>query len=298
MKFGVREINGVLKEIISNSVDYFKTKYHRQKVIDNMQNFNDLPERVMRETKGLFVLSTGRCGTDFVTHLLKQSETLHVEHEAVPRLATSSRYLYDNDLVNHKGGRAAFLAARYHLIQDAYMFDKRYVETNNRLTFFAPSIRDLMPEAKFVHIVRHPGAFVRSGMRRGYYTSDYIADYGKIRPTGNDEAFDKWDTYSRIEKVSWLWYRTNKMIEDFKETCPQRTITIKSEELFNQPAAVVTKILNFVNEPQPDHLKTDLGPKNKQRSGSFPRYEHWKDDDKAKLQAIAGKLAEKYEYKV
>lgn len=296
MKYGIRELSGVLNEIISNSTNYFKTKYLRQKAIEKIQDFHDLPEKVMRDTKALFVLSTGRVGTDFVTHLLQQSESLYVKHEADPGLGTASRYLYDHDLVNHEGGRAAFLAARYHLIQDSYMFGKTYVETNNRLTFFAPAIRDLLPNAQFIHLVRHPGAFVRSGMRRGYYTNDYIADYGKIRPTEQDEAFEKWDSYSRVEKIAWLWYRTNLLIEDFKKSCPERVMMVKSDELFKQPDAVVADILKFANEPMPGRLKTDLGPKNKQHSGFFPRYDRWEDVDKERLRSITGELAKRYEF--
>ncbi|HLR32400.1 MAG TPA: sulfotransferase [Fodinibius sp.] len=296
MKFDVKELQGVLNEFVSNSVDYFKTKYQRQKALENIQRFDDFPERVLRDTPALFVLSTGRTGTDFVRHLLQQAKGLRVEHEAVPGLAAASRFLYDHSLVNHKGGQAAFLAARYHMIQDAYMFKKQYVETNNRLTFFAPAIRDLMPESRFVHLVRHPGAFVRSGMRRGYYTSEYIVDYGKLRPTEQDEVFEEWESYSRIEKISWLWYRTNTLIEEFKKSCPERILTVKSEDLFTKPDEFVSRVLNFVNEPVPDQINTDLGPKNSQRSGAFPRYERWNNEDKKKLQAIAGKLAAEYEY--
>lgn len=298
MNFGIQEIGGVLNDFISNSTDYFKTKYQRQKAIEKIKDFQDLPERVLHNTKALFVLSTGRTGTDFVTHLLQQAEGLYVEHEAVPRLGTASRFLFDNDMMDQKGGQAAFLAARYHLVQDAYMFEKRYVETNNRLTFFASAIRDLMPKAQFIHLVRHPGAFVRSGMRRGYYTTEYISDYGKIRPTEKDEAFDKWGSYTRVEKISWLWYRTNKLIEDFKASIPEEVLMIKSEELFQQPDDVVTKMLSFVEEPRPKRIKTDLGPKNKQHSGHFPRYDRWEDTDKIKLKSITGELAQKYEYKL
>lgn len=296
METGIRAFNGVLKDFWSTSVDFFKTKYKRQKAIDRMQDFSDLPERVLKDTKAMFVLSTGRCGTDFLTHLLKQSAALHVEHEAEPRLAMASRYLNDNNLLNQEAGKAAFLAARYHMIQDAYMFEKRYVETNNRLTFFAPAIRDLMPQAQFVHIVRHPGAFVRSGMRRGYYTDEYIADFGKIRPTPEDEVYDEWESYSRIEKISWLWFRTNTLIEEFKESCPDKVMMVKSEELFRAPGTVAKDILNFMNETPPSQFKTDLGPKNKQRSGNFAHYDRWSDEYKEKLRSIAGDLAHKYDY--
>lgn len=297
MDASIRDISRVTREYFLNSYDFLKRKYKRQHAIKDIENFENFPEIMLQNLRALFVLSTGRCGTDFLNHVLKKFEPLDVHHEGDSKFAIASRYLYDHSHeISQRGGELAFLAGRHHALQDAYLFNKIYIETNNRLTFFAPFILSVLPHVRFIHLVRHPGEFVRSGMRRGYYTAHSIADYTKIRPKDTDEAQGKWAKYSRVEKISWLWYRTNKFIEKIKLMHPEKVLFIKSEQLFNDTEQTVSLISEFAGFDAGPDIEINVGPKNMQRAGHYPHYQNWSNVDKNAMKTITGELAAKYNY--
>jgi len=241
-----------------------------------------------------FVLSTGRCGTAFLTEMLRQSPRLSVRHTPKPELE------YVSSLVHRlKPGpealELAILAARFESFVAAYRSGLIYVETNNRISFFAPALARLLPNARFIHLVRHPADFVRSGMRRGYY-SERVVQHQRLAPT---DPVD-WSSWTQLEKIAWEWNEINGAIEKFKATVQaDRVMTIRSEALF-QNSQVLTSIMEFIGVADDERLSRMtkskiLKPVNEQREGSFSRYEHWSDADKAALKRIAT-LASVYEY--
>jgi hypothetical protein len=241
-----------------------------------------------------FVLSTGRCGTSFLTEILRRSARLSVHHAPKPELQ------YLSSLVHRIVPVAAsldlaVLAARFELFVNAYRSGEIYVETNNRITFFAPALARLLPNARFIHLVRNPADFVRSGMRRGYYANGTI-QYQRLIPHGNAE----WCSYSQLEKITWEWNEINAFIEKFKASMPDdRVLTVRSEDLFRD-FETLKSVLEFVGVAGDKRIagaaaKRALKPINQQKSGSFPKYSHWSGADKAALRRLA-LLGPKYGY--
>jgi hypothetical protein len=241
-----------------------------------------------------FVLSTGRCGTAFLTEILRRSDMLSVHHAPKPELEFLS------SLVHHAPPEPAaldlaVLAARFELLVDAYRSGAMYVETNNRITFFAPALARLLPNARFVHVVRNPADFVRSGMRRGYY-AEGVVQHQRLKPADDAE----WSSYSELEKITWEWNEINGFIERFKASMPERRVlTLRSEALFREPDAMIS-LLEFVGAGNDDALvgavrRGKFKPVNQQTKGSFPRYEQWPEADKAALRRLAT-LAPTYGY--
>lgn len=247
-----------------------------------------LPSEVLEAPYG-FVLSTGRCGTSLLTKILAESPRLSVEHHPEPGLD------YVSSLIHHQaptteGLTFGILAARFDMFCRAYLRRRMYVETNNRITFFAPALVAILPNAKFIHLVRHPADFVRSGMRRGYYQEGNI-QYQRLRPKNETE----WTQMSRLEKIAWEWNEINAAIEVFKKQCgPARVLTVKSENLFRD-TKVTQNLFEFLGVPEPYHgtnasaqyarlLKKRV---NAQKQGTFPSFANWTDQDKASLSEYA-----------
>ena len=137
--------------------------------------------------------------------------------------------------------KGAFMAGRYEAIRDCHLQNLRYVETNNRLTFFAPAMAALFPNAKFIHLLRHPDSFVSSGIQRNWYTGKTITDEGRIAPA-KDLGIER-----QQDKIAWLWNATNAFIDDFKEGAGKdRTLTVRSEDLFSN-AEEAERILNWLD---------------------------------------------------
>jgi len=290
-------IISVLKKIINLNYDYVFNIRERQKAVKVRikKGATGLPSpEEIYHAPYCFVLSTGRCGTGLLTKILAKSSNLLVLHSPMPTLE------YASSLINwikppDSSLKIAILAARWDLFVDSFLRGRIYVETNNRITFFAYALASLFPNAKFIHLLRHPADFVRSGMRRGYYEEGSI-QYQRLIPL--DEG--KWADMNRVEKIAWEWNEINLFIEGFKSTCgSSRIYTLKSENLFTQEGLVI-EIFDFLNQRQPfcsiNSIKKILKkPVNKQVAGDFPKYSSWSKQDKKRLKKIAT-LAFKYEY--
>lgn len=255
-----------------------------------------------KEIQGInsvFVLSTGRAGTKLLTNILKKYSELWVEHSPSPTLAQQSSLIYQ-EKVSGKLLEWSFLHARLDLLSHTYRAGLHYVETNNRISMYAPAIANLLPHAKFIHLVRHPGEFVRSGMRRGYYDTMDPEQWGHLVPRRNDPIFHTWQNLNRIEKISWQWNEINRQIETFKQTIDsERVLFIKSDNLFSSPETS-RKIAQFMGiEPiENEKIKRILQKKvNRQTRGDFPKYPDWSTEEKDSLKRMA-QLASSYDFKL
>ena len=246
----------------------------------------------------LFVLSTGRCGTALITKILASSSSIRCEHNPKPDLEYVSSFVHHNN-IDSQSLKAAVLASRFDLyFLDSYQRGQIYAETNNRISFFASALSELLPKSKFIHLVRDPADFVRSGMRRGYYQEGSV-QYQRL----NGSNFLAWNKFSPLEKITWEWNEINQNIENFKYLVPShRVLTIFSESLYTDPG-VTHDIYDFIGIDNPfsgikgsNILHRILSfPINKQTIGDFPEYSRWSSADKKSFLRIAT-LAKLYGY--
>jgi len=230
----------LLKEWFEFNTKYWKALKLRAKLHGHLKDSEVLPEDVLANAAPVFVLSTGRVGTMLLTRLFELEKGLHIEHEALPEMLYTGKLAYA-DPSNIEFTKGAFMAGRYEAIRDCQLQNLRYVETNNRLTFFAPAMAALFPNAKFIHLLRHPDSFVSSGIQRNWYTGKTITDEGRIAP-GKDLGIER-----QQDKIAWLWNATNAFIDDFKTGVGKnRTLTVRSEDLFSN-AEEAERILNWLN---------------------------------------------------
>lgn len=112
------------------------------------------------------------------------------------------------------------------------------------------------PGAKFIHLVRHPCDFVRSGMRRDYY-KNHPWDFVRMSPQQDDPASAGWKESSQLEKCSWLWAKTNSHINRVLETiAEERKLFVRSEDIFNNVGSTVENVLSFIStDHTPDSKK-------------------------------------------
>ncbi|MCK5343738.1 MAG: hypothetical protein KAR20_10055, partial [Candidatus Heimdallarchaeota archaeon] len=193
------KLKSLKNQVFGDAKKYFSTRKYLEKTVENYQ---DLPEHIFNELKSCFILSTGRCGTELLVKLFQLSNAGKVVHEPKPQLVYGSKIAHELSK-NSSAKELGFITARYDILRETYLRNQFYIETNNRITFFADAIYDLMPGSKFIHLVRHPGDFVRSGIRRKYYSGhDY--DDGRLTPIPGSQVFIEWQNFSQIKKVGWL----------------------------------------------------------------------------------------------
>lgn len=250
--------------------------------------------------KPVFFLSTGRCGTKWMDKLISSDKNILSLHAPVPNLALQNKFAYNTQRTNANTPFAEealgqiFLTAREQHFRYAYKTQKRIVETNNHITFFAYAINKLLPQARFVHLYRNPVEFVRSGARRGWYTNNKQANAKVITPLNNS----LWNSASQIQKIAWLWNETNQFIENFKDTLSSDKVYTFNFNLLTTEN--IKSLIDFMNVSVDNTvIDTLLNKKvNVQSRGRFPTYDKWKQADKSAMADICGSLAGKYGFSI
>ena len=256
-------------------------------------SLDDVDQESLAFVEPTVVLSTGRCGTKWLTELLCKDARLRVNHSDYPELLRESRLAYEGYAEDPRLFHEILRATRDGYLLDSHRRGQRYVETNPRITFFAYAVREVYPKARFVHLSRHPGDFVRSGIRRNWYTGTY---YDQSRPRMQDQ--EKWDRLTPIEKIAWLWNETNQYIEDFlaSRESPVDCIQVKCEEMFGD-VHVAARLCEFVGADvsMGDIESMHRRRVNRQRTGSMRSYDSWSYEEREQLRRFA-KLAERFGY--
>lgn len=281
-------------KLTNRILDVYRYVKNQKYLESNISDYLNLSSEIFNNLECVFVLSTGRAGTELLENIFRLDKRNLTFHEPQPDLVYASRMAYEIGPDNKTGRKLAFVASRYHLLKKSYLIRKRYIETNNKISFFADAIHDLLPNSMFIHLVRDPRNFVRSAMRRKYYQGhDY--DDGRLIPAKGSTELN-WDSASLIMKNGWLWNETNQYIENIKNTMnSERIKTIRSEDLFNNPKNV-KEILEFLKiNVSPDSTLDRIlkRPVNIQVKGSFPDFKNWSESDKDDLMGVTP-LGKKY----
>lgn len=256
-----------------------------------------------RETPCVFVLSTGRTGTETLAHLLNQSRDLFAYHEPAPQLFSLSKITYE--LENQISCDTEFErilvsclnSLRSSLWNESLSCGRGYAETSPQATFLAPIIQKIIPDAFFIHLVRDPKYVIRSGMRRGWF-SNHPYDDNRIQPKKDSRFFNKWAGFTALEKNAWQWAETNSWISDFISRLPaSQRFLLPSEKIFQKDEHSIQSLFDFLNVSQPSSLaigRTISRKYNKQKTGEYQFDSNWlemMDNDLAKfLKSVSDKM--------
>jgi len=248
----------------------------------------------------IFVLSTGRVGTETLSALLNLSPNILSLHEPHPLLYQLARNAYQNEMTGCESvWDDAVMGLRSDLFDSALASGVGYVETSPQATFLAPAFYRMVPDVKFIHLIRHPATVVRSGMRRGWYAG-HSADATRITPKDGSEDFNVWSGMTPLAKIAWLWSETNRWICEFTGKLPEeKYMLLKAGDIFSGDKNVLKKLYGFCSSEYPGEKRVNkiLSKNyNKSRAGDFPPFEKWSSADVGQLKSHAGEMAKKMEY--
>jgi hypothetical protein len=261
------------------------------KFFDSFRNWKDTP--------CVFTVSTGRTGTVTLIELISLSPRVQAFHEPKPLLGDLNVKAFYNLNQNPEQYRKAFIRNRWKKISAAGFREKIYVE-HSVMVAFMPLIADLLPNSKFIHLYRHPGAVVRSGMRRGWFQG-HEWDHYRVSPNEGHADRNLWDSeWGPFEKNCWFWNRINAEGIRLAESLGQdRVMQVAFERLVDSEDSVVGEIFDFigVSRPGESQIKKVLAKKhNSQQSNEFPVYSDWDLHLKRQLKSIAGGVMKKLDY--
>ena len=268
----------------------------------NKISLHELRKQNFKQLKSpIFILSTGRCGTNWLANLLEKDKSLKVFHEPKPVMRAQAKLAYQyfrNDKINQNEKKIfeeLYLTGREEIFLNCARAGKRMVFVDSGSCFFAYIYMKLFPDAKFVHLYRHPAEFVRSGMRRKWYNYEKTSELNRITPL---EETINWVNYSLIQKISWLWNETNSFIEEFTNKLKAGNIFKSNFNEWNFEN--VKNLIMFLDIKIDDSkIKSSLSNKvNSQKDGNFSEYKNWTETDKSELKSICSTLATKYGYEL
>ena len=174
-----------ISEIIHASLDHSPREIYnfaRSRILKTkpIDNFDD-------QHPCVFVLSTGRVGTETLAYLFGLLKNVFSYHEPSPQLFSLSKLayemseIYQTDKNIREVFQTAFLSSRKEILDYSLSCRRGFIETGPDCTFLSRVIFDAIPNVKFVHLVRNHFDVVRSGMRRRWYDGHKF-DPSRITP--------------------------------------------------------------------------------------------------------------------
>lgn len=203
----------------------------------------------------VFVVSTGRSGSQMIAHALRAHPRICALHEPPP-------HLYVESLAKWRGTSRAHRVLlrvamkRTPLITQVIENGYAYVESSLYCAHLIPELRRLFG-AKFVHLHRDVGSFVESGLKRGWYAPAERGGPGvRLRAVlrrrlmidvgnpGIDHRLEAPADLSRPQKIAWLWCQINgAILRGLAAIPPEDTMTMPVETA-NRGA--LERLLDFV----------------------------------------------------
>lgn len=248
----------------------------------------------------LFVLATGRSGTNSLAAVLALAPGVMSWHEPLPDLHNLSRQVYltpesDKQLVS-----VALKLARAPLWQAANMTRRRYIETSYYLNFLAPFLHQMLPEARFLYFTRAPQPFARSATRFGWYSRPRLGGT-RLAPHPDSRAAATWESRDAFGKNIWFWQEANRFARDFVCTLPPgQGLHLHSEDVFRADAETLRRLYALIDSevPPPRRIRRVLDQQlNAGRLVSYTRPEYsLSEAQRELLEQECGQLARELGY--
>ncbi len=204
----------------------------------------------------VFVVSTGRAGSNMITCVMAENPLVCSFHELKPHLKTeafkkwtaqSSSKRIENRINNKRSD----------IIRQVESNGLIYFESSYYLSFFILELYKLY-NAKFIHIYRDGRYFVRSALSKGWYKEEplkyrvkdwirrqFLVNIG--HQMKDKELKPPKRLKTRFEKTSWLWAETNNTILNSLSKIPAKNkISLPLEE-FNKEQLI--RLHDFIGIP-------------------------------------------------
>src|SRR5699024_892945 len=275
---------------------------HANPIADAPQITNRHTDDRWRSLRPVWVLSTGRTGTNSLTELLKLSPAMDAFHEPAPELFQFS-FDYAMEQFDQDTALSTLSYLRDELVFRSVRDGQIFVETNNRVTYLADLLLKLYPASRFIHIYRNPYDFIRSGMRRKYYDG-HMRDYARIKPTAQDPSHEAWTDFSPLQKVAWNWAAVNNRCLDLMDGLrDEQAMSFSSETLFRAELPLVHSLFDFAGSvayhPSASDIRQVMGTKhNAQQKGRFSKPENWNNRQIDAVNDIIAPVATKLDYQL
>ena len=272
-------------------------------------------------TQAFFIVSSGRSGTAMLHKALSAAGDIEMHHEYMVHIVQKlgvGRYMGLIDSTE-----ATRVLRETHVAAVRYSPALHWGDSSNKLSWLIPELSALLPDAKFVHLVRDgrkvAGSYFHKLADECYddssveilkaHVNDPVRNpapppekkYWWPLPGANDRNTDEFWRRGQFFRIAWHWAEINRMIgESLAALPPSRRLSVRLEEL-QDSAQQVRTLFQFLNLSYRDeHAAMFSRPHNVNR----PEDRLLDDDQRAEFDRAAGPMmtqlgyAERAEYVV
>jgi hypothetical protein len=268
---------------------------------------------VSSKTEAFFIVSSGRSGTAMLQKALSAVGNIEMHHEYMVHIVQPlavKRYL---GLVTECDARNA--------LRDVYVAAIRYCDaahwgdSSNKASWLIPELAELLPNAKFVHLVRDGRKVASSYFHKlGDECYDdrstavfraFLDDtarnpapppekkYWWPFPCKDDPASRKFREYDQFQRIAWHWAEINRVIlASLQRLDSSRSLFVRLEDL-RASSQSVQGLFHFLNLPyRNEHFAAFARPHNVNR----PEDRLLDAKQRAQFDSIAGAMMERLGY--
>ncbi|MEX2451909.1 MAG: sulfotransferase [Rhodospirillales bacterium] len=199
----------------------------------------------------VFVLSTGRCGTEAFYELMEQSGRVIAHHNLPIRSTPMDRNHLLYRLIEGTFDEAVierilrdYIESRTAEFLYAVRMKKTVVIANHFDTIFAPFCATLFPDSRFIYMHRDDTATFKSFYGKNQWRNRQLQHwrFDPDFPEGRFVYFQD-ESLPLEAQIAWYFHLTKVFSRCFFDTLPEhRHVSIESEKLFSKDAAEFDKL--------------------------------------------------------
>jgi hypothetical protein len=249
----------------------------------------------------VFILSTGRTGTQFLAELLNRQNDVYAVHEPPPsrRLRLWTMAYLQGDASE---STMADVLRRYRSSFLSSIREKTYVESNNFLVGFANAIKQQFVDPVLIHIVRDPRTYIRSSVNHGGdsglkgWANRHFPYWHLPRNTILD-ALDGNADHEVLVRTALFWKVINEFLDGAGEGYPGYH-RFRFENVFGDDTAEIETIFRLagVTEYSSEDLRAREQKMNESQLQVMGKWQGWSDEQARAVDRICGPLMKKYGY--
>ena len=243
------------------------------------------------DKKVVFILSTGRTGTKFLASYYSKAPGVFAVHEPKPsRVLRLWTMAYFQSKVSETKMAQVLNKFRLKLIQNVR--EETYIESNNFMAGFAPSITKEFKEPIIIHVVRDPRDYIKSAMNKRANSGlkglvNRLMPYAHL-PLGEGEN-------AVLIRTATYWEMTNRCLQQAGKDYKNYHL-FKFEDIVDPGSDALDKLSNILNVAMD---KKPLG-KNKKINQAhlsvMSGWQTWSAEQCEIVQDICGPLMREYGY--
>ncbi|MET0012484.1 MAG: sulfotransferase [Sedimenticola sp.] len=216
-----------------------------------------------------FVLGTGRSGSTTISDVLSKHENIICKHEPKLELVKISTD-YAHGIIDYEQAKNAI----HQLYCDTKCYPNViYGESDQKLSNLVDVIHEVLPQAKFVWLIRNPIDTINSMLSRGWFSNNELftgigidpaldplyrdifsqyriqADLAGLMPS------EEWREMSAFDRNCWYWNYWNSNIEQQLNLLPDNQIMFLKLEEFGQS---IDKLLQFLGTDNRSNIEVEV----------------------------------------